>query len=164
MTWAKIVDNDVIQIFDGDATEHWHPDALALWEDVPNDIGIAEGWHRKEDGTWLSAEDWQAEVLAAEEEVLPGPPAVSIDVQIENTDTALVCTCTYNPGGIFDEDNPEHIGTWTYNETETSTENPLVLEFTKQDAFRDEIIKCVFVGTGGTSEEVTEDIRIPPVA
>lgn len=163
MTWAKIVDDEVIQIFDGDATKYWHPDALALWEDVPDNIGIAEGWHRKEDGTWVSAEAWQAEVLAAEEEVLPGPPCVDIDVEIENHEDKLVCVCTYTATGIYDEDNSEHIGTWTYNGTETSTENPLTLEFPRnQDTFRDEIIKCVFVGTGGTSEERVEDIRVPP--
>ena len=67
MTWAKIVDEEVVQIFDGDVRQHWHVDALALWEDVPNDIGIAEGWHRKEDESWVSAEVWQAEVAAAEE-------------------------------------------------------------------------------------------------
>jgi hypothetical protein len=163
MTWAKIVDDEVIQIFDGDVKQHWHPDALALWEDVPNDIGIAEGWHRKEDGSWVSAETWQAEELAAQEEVLPGPPSVSIDIQIVNHDDKLECICTYMPSGIWDEDDPTHIGTWTYNGTETSTENPLTLEFAKNQAtFRDEIIKCVFVGTGGTSEEVVDDVRVPP--
>jgi hypothetical protein len=165
MTWAKIVDEEVVQIFDGDVRQHWHVDALALWEDVPNDIGIAEGWHRKEDESWVSAEVWQAEVAAAEEVVAPGPPCVAIDIDITNLDDKLVCVCTYVAAGVWDEDDATHIGTWTYNETETSTDNPLTIEFPRNQAtFRDEIIKCVFVGTAGASEEVETDVRVAPPA
>lgn len=162
MTWAKIVEGEVVQVFEGDASKYWHPDALALWEDVPDNIGIAEGWHKKDDGTWVNAETWQAELLAAEEVIPPGPPSVTIDARTENFDDKVVVVATYYPGGIFDEEDPTHIGTWTYNGTETSTDKTITIEYLKGDDFRDEIIKCVFVGTGGTSEEAERNIRISP--
>lgn len=164
MTWAKIVEGEVIQMFEGDPRGHWHPDALALWEDVPDDIGIAEGWHRKEDGTWVSGEQWQIEHRAANPIPPAGPPQAIIQHELFDKDEATtVLKFVAIIGGDYDENNPTHIPTWDINNGETiSNEFEVSVEFTKINQIQKIPVSLTVVGTGGVCEEPTTlEVEIP---
>lgn len=155
MTWAKIVEGEVVQIFDGDPTGHWHPDALVLWEDVPNDIGIAEGWHKKEDGSWVSGEQWQIEFQAANPIPPAGPPQAIIQHGIfDKDDATTVVKLVAIIGGEYDPEDPTHIPTWNINNGETvSNEFEVSVEYTKIDQIQKIPVSLTVVGSGGESDE-----------
>tara|TARA_B110000503_G_C7047209_1_gene370736 strand:+ start:318 stop:839 length:522 start_codon:yes stop_codon:yes gene_type:complete len=167
MTWAKIVEGEVVQIFDGDPTGHWHPDALVLWEDVPDDIGIAEGWHKKEDGTWINGEQYQIDNLAANPIPPPGPPTAIIQQQLIDVDdstTKLILTAII--GGEYDLEDPAHIPTWNINNGETvSNDFEVTVQFTKTNQNQTIPISLTVVGSGGDCEEpATLAVVIPHAA
>src|SRR5210317_1515146 len=143
MTWAKIVDDKDVQIFEGDPRNHWHPDALVYWEDVPDDIGIAIGWHRREDGTWADAETWQAEDPLLNMAVDPGPPSCNLRYAID--------------------DDPVNVPSWSWNDgDDTSNEWEVTITVTKDpDAITQHTFSCSVVGTGGTSETEEVTVNIP---
>ena len=51
MMWAKIVENEIMQMYDEDPTSLWHPDAIAKndlpghWDQVPDHVNV--GWKMK---------------------------------------------------------------------------------------------------------------------
>jgi hypothetical protein len=165
MTWAKIVDDEVVQIFEGDPRNHWHPDALVYWEDVPDDIGIAIGWHRREDGTWADAETWQAEDPLLNMAVDPGPPSCNLMYTIDDdaVNNTVIITATAEIAGDYDEDNPEHVPSWSWNDGDnTSNEWEVTITVTKDpDAITQHTFSCSVVGTGGTSETEEVTVNIP---
>lgn len=86
MIWAKIVENEIMQTFDEDPRNFWHPDAIAkndipgYWEQVPDHVNV--GWKLK-NGQWISGAQWLEEWIAANPPPLPGPPSLYISATVE---------------------------------------------------------------------------------
>ena len=36
MTWARVVEDEIVQIFEEDPSQYFHPDTLNEWVDIPN--------------------------------------------------------------------------------------------------------------------------------
>lgn len=160
MTWAKVVEGEVTQTFHEDPAKHWHPDLLVHWEDVPE--GVTIGWRKKEDGTFVSAEQWQAE----NPQVIPpaGPPTANIrlDVVTSDDNPNLEVTLTCEPSGILDENDPTHIPTWDVdNGAYTSNDFEWTVNLPKGETSRKTTVTCSVVGTGGTSDTETLEVFIP---
>jgi len=160
MTWAKVIEGEVVQTFHEDPAKHWHPDALVHWEDVPE--GVTIGWKKKDDGTFVSAEDWQAENPQTIPD--PGPPGVVIRTGVTtddvnpNVDLELSCEII----GDWDEEDPTHIPTWDVDDgAHTSNEFEWTVSIPKNTSAREITVTCSAVGTGGTSEVFTETVFIP---
>ena len=43
MTWARVVQNEIVEIFEEDPAKYFHPDLLHEWVDIP-DEGVHVGW------------------------------------------------------------------------------------------------------------------------
>ena len=75
--WAKIVNDEIMQLHDEDPSGLWHPDAIAkndlpgYWEQVPDHVHI--GWKFR-DNEWISGGQWGEEWAAANPPPPPGPP------------------------------------------------------------------------------------------
>ena len=83
--WAKIVNNEVMQLHDEDPAGLWHPDAIAKndlpghWEQLPDHVHM--GW-RFRDNEWISGGQWHEEWVAANPPPPPGPPGASINTKV----------------------------------------------------------------------------------
>ncbi len=85
MTWARVVDDEIVQIFEEDPSQYFHPDTLNEWVDIPNE-GVHVGWKLK-NGQWISGTQWWEE-FRAENPIPPeGPPSARIGVDHKETRT-----------------------------------------------------------------------------
>lgn len=85
MTWARVVEDEIVQIFEEDPSQYFHPDTLNEWVDIPNE-GVHVGWKFK-NGQWISGTQWWEE-FRAENPVPPeGPPSVRIALDHKETRT-----------------------------------------------------------------------------
>ena len=86
MMWAKIVENEIMEMYDEDPTSLCHPDAIAKndlpghWDQVPDHVNV--GWKMK-NGEWISGGQWLEEWAAANPPPPPGPPSLAIAANVE---------------------------------------------------------------------------------
>jgi len=153
--WAKIVDNEIMQIHHEDPSGLWHPDMIEKneltghWEEVPDFTNI--GWKFK-DGQWISGGQWLEEHMAANPIPDPGPPVGRIDHTVQTDNQTHIATVTFDVhvGGIYDTWYIEIDGK-TYEEH--GVEQKLVLEFEMLDEAREIPVSIYTIGPGGTHEE-----------
>ena len=165
MIWAKIVNDEVMQLSDENPVGLWHPDAIAkndipgYWDEIPDYVHI--GW-RFRDNEWISGGQWHEEWVAANPPPPPGPPGGSIDAQmVKLTSTEVVYRFVSKAFGIFDS-----IG-WSIN-GETSEEvredmdiaMPFDMTFELSSVEKTIEAELTVTGPGGTVT-VARDILIP---
>ena len=86
--WAKVVDNEIMQLHDEDPRDLWHPDFHEFWQQVPAYCHI--GWKFR-DGEWISGSQAHEEFMAANPIPDPGPPTLMVHVtQTEDRETKKV--------------------------------------------------------------------------
>lgn len=113
MIWAKVVDNEIMQLHDEDPSGLWHPDALEHWQQVPDFAFI--GWKFK-NNNWISGAQWMEEFRA--EHPLPpvGPPSAGIMNNVKDTDDTGVIELVAQLAGEYTSFE------WNVNGTTYNTE------------------------------------------
>jgi hypothetical protein len=104
--WAKIVNDEIMQLHDEDPSGLWHPDAIAKndipghWEQVPSHVHV--GW-RFRDNEWISGGQWHEEWVAANPPPPPGPPSAAINMKFTSmTSNEVVYSFISIAAGIFE--------------------------------------------------------------
>ena len=150
MIWAKVINDEIMQMHDEDPSGLWHPDLLEFWEQVPAECNI--GWKRK-NGVWISGAQWLEEYAEENPPPPPGPPSsnYSIDTVNQNHEEITV-RYTANPGGHWDSYS------WVINGKEYGQEE--VVEVTYELQPEKVAVEAVLtvVGPGGT---VTSEYQTP---
>jgi len=157
--WAKLVDNEIMQMHDCHPGELWHVDMIEQnelnghWEEVPDYAHV--GWKLK-DGKWISGGQWMEEHMLENPIPPPGPPVGRIDctVQPDNQTHKAKVTFDVHVGGIFDTWHLDIDGV-TYEEH--GVEEKLVLEFDQGDEDREVPMSITTTGPGGTHVEIIGD-------
>ena len=157
MTWARVVENEIIEIFEEDPAKYFHPDLLNEWVDIP-DEGVHVGWKFK-NGQWISGGQWYEEHRA--ENPLPpeGPPCVDIMVDHKETRTHDQFKFLCEVGGVGELDK------WIID-GETYTTETVELEVAKGETLRTMSVECRVTGPGGSAVkklEGDEAVIIAPV-
>lgn len=147
MTWARVVDNEIIEIFEEDPAKYFHPDVLHEWVDIP-DEGVHVGWKFK-NGRWISGGQWWEEHY--QEHPLPpaGPPTAQIMVDHKETRTHDQFVFTGAVGGIGEIDK------WTIDGKIYTTE-VVELEFAKGDTLKTLQVELTVKGPGGSDTKKLE--------
>lgn len=98
--WAKVVDNEIMQLHDEDPRDLWHPDFHEFWQEVPSNCHI--GWKFR-DGEWISGSQAHEEFMAANPMPDPGPPTLMVHVsEHEDRETKKVkAIFNVTPSGEF---------------------------------------------------------------
>lgn len=98
--WAKVVENEIVQLHDEDPSGHWHPDFLEFWQEVPDYCHI--GWKFR-DGEWISGSQAHDEFMAERPIPQPGPPTLMIHVVINEDRPTKTVTALFNvtAAGIY---------------------------------------------------------------
>lgn len=150
--WAKIVNDEIMQIDDVDPALLYHPDQIAkndlpgYFEEVPNHVGV--GWKFK-NGKWISGGQWMEEFMQANPPPPPGPPTARIDFSMSIDDQKHVATVS------FDCTASGHVDTWDAIVDGKIYKDPqFTVEFEQTDAPRPIEMRIVAVGPGGTYEEI----------
>lgn len=164
--WAKIVNDEIMQLHDENPAGLWHPDAIAQndlpghWEEVPVECHI--GWKRDEDGVWHDGAWWYEKNIADNPTPPPGPPSAGIAVRSSHTPEAVELTFTCAANGVGDLSHVWEVAGETHTTEEVSiTVNKVV------DTVQKLKVKLTVTGEGGsTVAEETIDIApwAPPVA
>ena len=139
MVWAKVVNDEIMQVHDEDPADLWHPEALEFWQEVPDECFI--GWKFK-NGKWISGAQWLDEDAIENPPVKPGPPGSTWDCElIRNSGNGLVYKLLAEPKG-------DHVESfkWIIDGVEY-TDEVLELEFEfKDQEYRPDIILEVVAG------------------
>jgi hypothetical protein len=150
LIWAKVVNDEIMQLHDEDPSGLWHPDLLADWKQVPDVVHI--GWKFK-NGQWIDGGTWHEEFMAENPPPPPGPPSGSIGFALIEDKTTKTCkvSFTVNPAGIFDTykaiiDGVEYV-----------EKNQFELEIAQEMEPKTVETKLVVEGPGGTYEYVYEN-------
>ena len=162
--WAKIVNDEVMQLSDENPEGLWHPDAIAkndipgYWDEIPDHVHI--GW-RFRDNEWISGGQWHDEWVAANPTPPPGPPSGKLTITDTNSTFEKTKLEVYAvTAGEIDSILWEVEGT-------TYTENKIDLEFDCRDESYDITINLSVIGPGGTVTDskvyVVPALFIPPV-
>lgn len=147
MTWARVVDDEVVQIFEEDPALYFHPETLHEWVDIPNE-GVHVGWKRK-NGRWISGTQWWEE-FRAENPVPPeGPPTANISIDHKETRTHDQLTFEAMPGGTVTSME------WTID-GKIYTGEKVSLEVAKSDTDKTLAVSLKVTGPGGSSTKVLE--------
>jgi len=156
--WAKIVDNEIMQIHDEDPSGLWHPDALELWQEVPEHVHV--GWKFKNE-EWISGGQWLDEHIAANPPPPPGPPCGRIDYTISVNNETYKATVLFDiqVGGIWTEFYVDIDGKRYENLTENEYVD-LELVFDQGDTPRQVPVIITTIGPGGTHVEDLTDVEI----
>ena len=100
MIWAKVINDEIMQLHDEDPSGLWHPDLLEFWEEVPNECQI--GWKRK-NGSWISGEQWGIEWTAENPPPPPGPPSAFYSTStVSQNHEEITVKYQAQPGGIWE--------------------------------------------------------------
>lgn len=165
--WAKIVNNEIMQLHDEDPSSLWHPDAIAendlpgYWKEVPDHVHI--GWIFR-DNEWISGSQWHEEWVAKNPSPPPGPPSGSISAyNVELTSTEAVFEFTSNAFGIFTDLNWDVDGE-SIDENRENDEMPVPFRRTFERADNEQVknVSLTISGPGG-SVVVSTTITVPPV-
>ena len=103
--WAKIVNDEVMQLSEDNPAGLWHPEAIEKndipghWEEIPDHVHI--GWKFR-DAEWISGAQWHEEWVAANPPPPPGPPSAGINTKAVLTSTEITYTFISLAFGIFD--------------------------------------------------------------
>jgi len=157
--WAKIVNNEVMQLHDEDPTGLWHPDAIAknelegYWDNVPDEVHI--GWKFRND-EWISGGQFYDEWVENNPPPEPGPPsAMWAHSTLESNDVSATVHFQASPAGIWDSYY------WVIDGKEYGQEENLEILFNFEKKSRDIPIKFTVVGPGGTVSNSTGVTTIP---
>jgi len=147
MTWARVVNNEIVEIFEENPADYFHPDLLHEWVDIPNE-GVHVGWKFK-NGQWISGGQWYEEFRA--ENPLPpeGPPTVQIEVDHKETRTHDQLVFNHRIGGVGE------LVEWNINGT-TYTENTVSLEIAKTSEPQTISVSIEVSGPGGSITKTLE--------
>lgn len=147
MTWARVVDDEVVEIFDEDPALYFHPDLLHEWVDIP-DHGIHCGWKIK-NNVWISGTQWSEEFVS--EHPLPpeGPPSANIEIDHKQTRTHDQIKLSARISGSVTSYE------WTVDNVIYTTED-VVLELEKTDVDMPMSISLKAIGPGGDSVKTLE--------
>ena len=165
--WAKIVNNEVMQLSDENPAGLWHPDAIAkndipgYWEEIPEHVHI--GW-RFRDNEWISGGQWHEEWVVDHPTPLPGPPGGSIDARmVKLTSTEVVYQFVSNAFGIF-ESISWTIDGKTREEVREDMDIAIPFDMTFELGSVEKTIEAelTVAGPGGTVT-VSRDILIPAI-
>lgn len=163
--WAKIVNNEVMQLHEEDPKGLWHPDQIAkndlpgYWEEVPDQVHI--GWRFRND-EWISGGQWHEEWVSANPTPPPGPPHGSIQWSDSlSTFEEKKFVFTALAGGIIDEYN------WIID-GKSYTGQEVSVTIVCGDASKDMSAELTVTGPGGshtsTQEFVIPALFVPPRA
>ena len=158
--WAKIVNNQIMQVHDEDPTGLWHPDAIEKndipghWEKVPEYVNI--GWYFR-DNEWISGGQWFEECEAAKEPTLPGPPTANWRQDIADTLTTATVQFHAEPAGIWDSYS------WLIDGKEYGQEETVTVEFTKTSTVKTIPVEFSVTGPGGTVTGTKTSVELKPI-
>ena len=163
--WAKIVNNEVMQLSDENPAGLWHPDAIEKndipghWEEIPEHVHI--GW-RFRDNEWISGGQWHEEWVVDHPTPPPGPPSGKLTVtDTDSTFEKKKLEVYAVTAGEIDSILWEIEGT-------TYTENKIDVEFDCGDASYEITINLTVTGPGGTATDskvyVIPALFVPPRA
>lgn len=141
--WAKIINDEIMQMSDENPEGLWHPDFLQFWQEVPEHVHI--GWKFK-NGEWISGSQWWEEFQAENPVPPPGPPTASINFIESQTESTVEVTFLSNSAGIIDEGSE----VWIINGDEYK-ETTVTLTFNKIDKIQVLPISLTISGPGGSS-------------
>ena len=149
MKWAKVVNNEAQQIWDTDPSDLWHPDALAFWKEVPDEVQV--GWKFK-NNKWISGGQWAEEDRI--ENPLPevGPPTAIIaymrGVDLDGSTETVT----------FANDSSGHYDSFEWNiEGKKYTDETFELKFPrKSDAPYGISVSLTVTGPGGVHTKTLE--------
>ena len=147
MTWARVVNNEIVEICDDDPATRFHPDLLAEWMDIPNE-GVHVGWKLK-NGTWISGGQWATEHAAENPVPVEGPPSVNIDIDHKQTRTHDQITLTSRTSGTVTSVE------WTVDGVKHTTEE-VVLNLEKGQTDLALAVSLKATGPGGSSTKTLE--------
>jgi hypothetical protein len=165
--WAKVVNDEIMQLHDEDPTGLWHPDAIeqndlpGYWTELPDYVHV--GWKLKND-EWISGGQWMEEHAAENPTPPPGPPTAGISViaQTETPETSAM-TLKATAAGIANEEDWCH---WVVDGKEYTTEEvEITIDKIEGSAQTFKAILTV-TGPGGThTHEETYTVRewAPPI-
>lgn len=149
MTWARVVDNEIVEIMQDDPALLFHPDLLHEWSDIPNE-GVHIGWKYK-NGQWISGAQWSEEFAIEHPVPLEGPPSVRIQVDHKQTRTHDNIKLAALTAGSYTSLE------WTVDTVKYTTET-VELELEKGQTDITLAVSCKIVGPGGESiKELTGD-------
>lgn len=157
MTWARVVENEIIEIFEENPADYFHPDLLSEWVDIP-DQGVHIGWKFK-NGSWISGGQWYEEFRADNPIPTEGPPTVQIEVNHKETRTQDQFVFNYRIGGVGE------LVEWTINGTKYTDES-VSLELDKTSEAQTVTVSVTVAGPGGsfTKElEGDETVIVSPI-
>ena len=158
--WAKIVNNQIMQLSDENPVGLWHPDAIekndipGYWDEVPEYVNV--GWYFR-DNEWISGGQWFEECEAAREPVPPGPPSASWRHDIEDTLTSATVEFHADPSGIWDSYS------WVIDGKAYGQEETVTVEFTKKSTITTVPVEFIVVGPGGSTTGHMHSIELKPV-
>ncbi len=158
--WAKIVNDEVMQLSDENPAGLWHPDAIAkndipgYWDEVPDYVHI--GWHFR-DNEWISGGQWFEECEAAKEPVLPGPPTANWRHTIRDTLDAATVEFNADPAGIWDSYS------WVIDGKEYGQEESVSVEFSKTSTTTTVPVEFSVTGPGGTATSSITSIQLKAI-
>ena len=158
--WAKIVDNQIMQLSDVDPVGLWHPDAIAkndipgYWDEVPDNVNV--GWYFR-DNEWISGGQWFEECEAAKEPTPPGPPSASWRHDITDTLTSATIQFHADPGGIWDSYS------WVIDGEEYGQEETVTVEFTKASTAKTISVEFIVTGPGGSTTGHITSVPLKPI-
>lgn len=162
--WAKIVNDEVMQLNEDNPMGLWHPDAIAKneypghWEELSDHVQV--GWKFK-NKQWISGGQWHEEYVVDHPTPPPGPPSVKMSV----TDTDSTFQKTKLELRVVSAGEIDSI-LWEI-EGQSYTENVIDVEFDCGDSTYDITIKLTATGPGGAATEskvyVVPALFVPPV-
>lgn len=152
--WAKVINDEIMQLSEDNPEGLWHPDFLQYWQEVSDEVNI--GWKFK-NGKWIPGGQWLEEFIAENPPPLPGPPTAIFDVE-SKLEGNVIKVLFFNTSAGDVEDV-----LWTIN-GQSYTDNTVELSFNLSDTLRTETInvKLEATGPGGTDTiENQEQFKIP---
>lgn len=163
--WAKIVNDEIMQLHDEDPAGLWHPDAIAqndlpgYWEEVPVECHI--GWKRDEAGVWHDGAWWYEKNLIDNPPPPPGPPSAGIAVKQNHTATEVELTFV-----AMIHTPEEFTHSWEISGETYDTEEVTVTITKLENTIQNLKVRLTVTAPGGTvtsEETVTIPVSAPPV-
>lgn len=149
MVWAKVVDNEIMQLHDEDPAGHWHPDALEFWQEVPDNVHI--GWKLK-NGEWISGGQWLEEFMAENPPPPPGPPTPRLGFSLTENREAKTITVEFHAATTeVDGEFVVTVGDKTFE-----NESIFTVTFDQTDAPQEIACSITATGPGGTATVTLE--------
>ena len=157
--WAKIVNDEIMQMHDEDPTGLWHPDMIAQndlpghWEEVPAECHI--GWKRDKSGEWHDGAWWYEKNIIDNPTPPPGPPSAGIALRDSHTTGSVDITV------VAVVQTPEEYTLLWEIAGETYDTGEVTVTITKlEDTIQNLKVKLTVTSPGGTTT-TEEVVRIP---